>query len=259
MNTKTHALNIRKNIIKSGFLGKQAHFGGSLSIADILAVVFEKYLTASNTDNKNNKFILSKGHCALALYATLYEYGFISKEQLESFNSDGGEFPSHSVKNEKYGIEVSSGSLGLGLSFGLGKCLALSEKSTVYVLVGNGEANEGSFWESVMFAGSKKIKNICLIIDDNQMQLDGKSDDILPFNHLEQKLIAFGFNVVSCDGHDLDSLANAFTSQTGPYAVVCHTVKGKGVSFMENNPSWHHNSLTQEQYEQAMTELGASL
>src|SRR5574344_1196388 len=137
MDTKTHALNIRQNIIKCGYLGKQAHFGGSLSIADILAVVFEKHICKDKSTKQQNKFILSKGHCALALYAALYEYGFISKEQVESFNADGGEFPSHSVKNEKYGIEVSSGSLGLGLSFGIGKALALGDDSTIYVLVGN--------------------------------------------------------------------------------------------------------------------------
>ena len=254
-NLKIHANNIRRNIIKAGYAGKHAHFGGSLSSADILAFLFSKQM--SLTPEQKDKFILSKGHCALALYATLREFDFITEEQLLSMNSNGGDFPSHCVLNPQFGIDLSSGSLGLGLSFGIGKALALHDKGDVYVLLGNGEINEGSFWEAAMFAGCKGPNNLYMIVDDNDMQLDGFSSNVMPVSNWAERLQVFGWQTIEIDGHDFSSLQSVFAMKNAdkPLAVVAHTVKGKGISFMENSPKWHHNHLTQEQYDAALLEL----
>lgn len=265
MDLRNRAKNIRKNILDAGFACgvKGGHFGGSLSIADIMAVLYGKimrYDINNPSDENRDRFILSKGHCAQALYATLCEFGFITREQLLSFNANGGDFPSHCVRKPALGIELSSGSLGLGLSFAIGQALGSNGKIDLYVMVGNGEMNEGSFWEAAMFAGHKKISSVCAIIDDNQMQLDGHSGDIMPVSDWGNKLKAFGWTVAEIDGHDLDAIENAFkTERNGkPLAIVAHTVKGKGVSFMEGNPEWHHNKLTDEQYVLACEELEKS-
>lgn len=262
MDLRNRAKNIRKNILDAGFACgvKGGHFGGSLSIADIMAVLYGKvmhYDINNPSDENRDRFILSKGHCAQALYATLCEFGFITREQLLSFNANGGDFPSHCVKKPKFGIELSSGSLGLGLSFVIGQALGLGNKINFFVMVGNGEMNEGSFWEAAMFAGHKKISSVCAIIDDNQMQLDGFSKNIMPVSDWGEKLKAFGWTVVEIDGHDLNAIETAFkTERNGkPLAIVAHTIKGKGVSFMEGNPEWHHNKLDEEQYVTACEEL----
>lgn len=252
---KIHARHIRRNIIKAGYAGKHAHFGGSLSCADILAFLYARQMRLSAEGR--DKFLLSKGHCALALYATLCEAGFITEEQLLSMNSNGGDFPSHCVWNPKFGIELSSGSLGLGLSFGIGKALALQDRTKVYVLAGNGELNEGSVWEAAMFAGCRTLNNLCLIVDDNKMQNDGASENILPVSDWAERLRAFGWHTAEADGHDFASLEAAFAAEPvgRPLAIIAHTVKGKGVSFMENAAEWHHHGLTQEEYETALAEL----
>lgn len=258
------AQNIRTHIIRGGYAGGHAHFGGSLSSADILAVLFGKTMNISHEapeDAERDRFILSKGHCALALYAALHEFGFISEEQMLSFNQNGGDFPSHCVMNTKYGIELSSGSLGLGLSFGIGQALALKGKSKIYVLVGNGEMNEGSFWEAAMFAGSHKLGNVCLILDDNKMQLDGHTQEIWPETNWSERLRSFGWKVEEVDGHDIDAIDSALKNMSGnaPYAVIAHTVKGHGISFMQDAPEWHHGHLSEEQYANALEELGVSV
>ncbi len=261
---KERAKNIRKNILQAGSQSASAHFGGSLSCVDILAYLYGQKMSydCKNPDKpERDRFILSKGHCALALYATLCEFGFISEEELMSFNKNGGDFPSHCVQNRKKGIELSSGSLGMGLSFGIGQALALQEKgikNIVYVLVGNGEANEGSVWESLMFAGHKKIDNICFVFDDNKAQNDGDSRAVMPVYDWAKKLEAFGCKSVEVDGHNFQELEKAFYTEhhNMPLAVVAHTIKGKGVSFMEENAAtWHHSGLTQEQYTDALAEI----
>jgi transketolase len=266
MDLRDRAKNIRKNILDAGHACgvKGGHFGGSLSIADIMAVLYGKimrYNINNPLDENRDRFILSKGHCAQALYATLYEFGFIAREQLLSFNANGADFPSHCVRKPALGIELSSGSLGLGLSFAIGEALGLNGKSNLYVMVGNGEMNEGSFWEAAMFAGHKKISSVCAIIDDNQMQLDGMSENIMPVFDWAEKLKSFGWTVAEIDGHDLGAIENAFkTERNGkPLAIVAKTIKGKGISFMENNPEWHHNKLNDEQYAVACEELERGL
>lgn len=262
MNLEIIAKNIRRNILDAGLACgvRGGHFGGSLSMADIMAVLFGKimhYDVKNSADKERDRFILSKGHCAQALYATLYEFGFITHEQLLSFNANGGDFPSHCVRKTEYGIELSSGSLGLGLSFAVGQALGLDGKSNIYVMVGNGEINEGAFWEAAMFAGHKKVASICVIIDDNQMQLDGFSKDVMPVFDWGEKLKSFGWQTIDIDGHNFDEIENALKIKRNgkPLAIIAHTVKGKGVSFMEKNPEWHHNKLSQEQYDVACAEL----
>ncbi len=259
-----HARCIRRNILDAGYKAGAMHFGGSLSMVDAMAILYGEVMKVDPSNPEwaeRDRFILSKGHCGLALYATLCEFGFITHEQLMSVDDNGGEFPSHAVRNTKYGIEVSSGSLGLGTSFALGQALALKDVSRVFVLVGNGEINEGSFWEAAMFAGANKVENLCVTVDDNGMQLDGPSARVMPVSDWARKLEAFGWTVAEADGHDFGSLRKAYaTNREGrPLAVVAHTVKGKGVSFMENAPEWHHNKMTEEQYKLAVAENGGVL
>lgn len=261
MTLDEHARNIRRNIIDAGYKAGAMHFGGSLSIADLLACLYGevmKYDVSNPEWPERDRFILSKGHCGLALYAALCEFGFISHEQLMSVDDNGGDFPSHAVRNVKCGIEVSSGSLGLGTSFAIGQSLALKDVARVFVLVGNGEINEGSFWEAAMFAGAHGVENLCVTVDDNAMQLDGFSADVMPVSDWGVKLQAFGWMVADADGHDFDSLRSAYATphEGRPLAVVAHTVKGKGVSFMEGVPEWHHNKMTEEQYRTACAENG---
>lgn len=258
MNIKQHAANIRKNILQCGNQYGRAHFGGSLSMADLMAVLFANFIGKGK-----DRFILGKGHCALALYATLAEFDYISKEELMSFNANGGDFPSHCVKNREKGIELSSGSLGLGLSFAVGEALALKDKNDeakLYVVCGNGELNEGSFWEAAMFAGHKNVNNIVLIVDYNKFQNDGASELVMPVENWADKLKAFNWGVIEIDGHDISQIEKALQQKSSerPIAIVAHTIKGKGVSFMENNGKWHHNNMTPEQFENALIEIGAS-
>jgi len=266
MDLEEHAQNIRRNILEAGYKAGAMHFGGALSIADILAMLYGevmRYDVTNPTWEERDRFILSKGHCGLALYAALAEFGFITHEQLMTVDDNGGDFPSHCVQHVEYGIELSSGSLGLGLSFAIGQALGLQPSTSnlqppqLYVVVGNGEANEGSFWEAVMFAGAKGVSNVCLILDDNGMQLDGFSADVMPVTNWGERLAAFGWMVAAAEGHDFASLRTAFqTPRNGkPIAVIAKTVKGKGVSFMENVPAWHHNKMTEEQYNMAMAEV----
>lgn len=252
---------IRRNILEAGHKAGAMHFGGSLSMVDVMTYLYgeEMRYDAKNPEwAERDRFIQSKGHCGLALYGTLCEFGLISREQLMSIDDNGGDFPSHAVRNVKFGIEVSSGSLGLGTSFAIGQALSVSQQ--VYVLVGNGEINEGSFWEAAMFAGAKKVANLCVTVDDNQMQLDGPSAGVMPVSNWGERLAAFGWTVAEADGHNFDSLRAAYkTSRNGrPLAVIAHTVKGKGVSFMENASEWHHDKMTEEQYQQAMHENGGA-
>lgn len=255
-NLKKRANNIRKNILNASRKGVTAHFGGSLSCVDILSYIYSSMIV-NNT--QRDRFIMSKGHCSLALYATLCEFGYITKEELLSFDDNGGNFPTHSIQNKEKGIELTSGSLGMGLSYAIGQAIALTPKkisNKIYVLVGNGETNEGSFWEAISFAGAKKINNLILVIDDNKMQLDGLSENILPISKWREKFEAFEWQAVEIDGHNFDEIIEAFNTKTEkPLVIIANTIKGKGISFMENNPKWHHSSITEEQYFQAVKEL----
>ncbi len=257
---KKAAGNMRRNMLEmtlhAGANG--AHIGGALSAADLMAVL---YCGIMDRKGKGDHFVLSKGHCALVQYAALCETGAISKEELMTFEDNGGIFPAHPVMNDAIGIELSSGSLGLGLGFGIGLALADKKKHTearTYVLLGNGECNEGSIWEAVMQAPKLKLDNLIGILDNNHLQLDGAPESIVPQSNIAENFRSFGWEVIEIDGHDIRTIYETLShlEQDGrPKMIVADTIKGKGVSFMENQVRYHHAGLTQEQFEQAMEEL----
>lgn len=262
-NLENAAHNIRCNILHRACAAgaNGAHIAPALSIVEILSVLFLNVMNYDVNDPHNKKrdrFILSKGHGALACYAAMYESKIISEEAFLTYEQNGGFFPGQPSKNIDYGIEYSGGSLGLGLSYAIG--LAMSDeckenKFNVYVLLGDGELNEGSVWESAMFAGHHKISNITAIVDKNSMQSDGFTRDILTFD-IASMWASCGWNVIECDGHNLESLSNAFSKRIErPTVIIADTVKGKGVSFMENSREWHHSRLTQGQLDKALGEL----
>ena len=241
-----------------------AHIGGTLSMIDIMAVLYMGVMNISPhnlKDDGRDRFILSKGHGVLAQYTALKQMGIISDEELMSFKKSGTRLYAHPSRNPDIGIEFSSGSLGQGISLAVGVAMALKKKNNpagVYVLVGDGECDEGSVWEALASAAHFRLDNLTVIVDKNDLQYDGRTSEILNMDNISDKFAAFGFNVNEADGHDVKSLLNAFSSKNDkPSAVIAHTVKGKGVSFMENNPVWHNGRLSEKQYLQAMKELGA--
>lgn len=265
MNTEERAsFLVRKRILKmANECGGSTHLGGSLSMADMLTVLYKKYLTY---DAKNpawparDYFILSKGHCTLAYYAVLAECGFLSEDLIATFQKDGSLLSAHPVMNLELGIESSTGSLGQGIStaVGLAKGLALQKlENQVYVLIGNGEANEGSVWEAAMIAGQWKLENLTVLLDQNHMQSDGDSENIISGGSMAARWSAVGFDVQEVDGNDVAALCRAFDGRTPgkPHLIIGNTIKGCGVSFMEGNNAWHHNRLTDKLYAEAIQEL----
>ncbi len=257
------AVAMRRNIIRLALNGGNngAHIGPALSLVEILAALHLAVMRRKNGASGpfQDKFILSKGHGALGYYVALYEAGLISLDALNSYESNGGLFPGQPLKNSEAGILFSSGTLGLGLAYGAGLALGArhaQEDSRVYVVLGDGELNEGSVWESVMFAAHQKLANLVAIVDRNGMQSDGRTCDIV-MTDVEAMWRGFGWDVHPCDGHEFAGLLRAFChrSDERPLVVVANTVKGKGVSFMENNNEWHHNRLTPEQHARALAEL----
>ena len=270
MNTselREFAAKIRKCIIETVYSsGQSAHIGGAMSMADILAVLYGgvmRYNPSDPEDGERCRFILSKGHCCVGLYAALNILGVISDEELKAnYQTDGGFLPAHTVKNPGKGIECTSGSLGMGLSFGVGKALAAKldgREYRTFVVAGDGECNEGEIWEAAAAAKQYRLDNLILIIDRNKYQLDGATADIMDIDPVAA-LKGFGWNVTEADGHDMEELVAALTEAAKggcgiPCAIVANTVKGKGVSFMENNNAWHHSNISHEQYRAAMEEL----
>lgn len=266
---ESHALNMRRTALKMAFdCGGNAHIGGGLSCIDILAVL---YGTIMNTANKElsfstcDKFILSKGHGVLGLYTALAEFGLIPREVLSTFQQNGSDLIAHPVMNEALGLESSSGSLGQGISMAVGLALLAKRKGytyRVYVICGNGECNEGSVWEAVMSAMQFSLDNLTLIIDNNGMQSDGDSSSIMNVSECYAGMLkALGCETSEVDGHSIEEILAVLKSheENGkPKAIVAHTVKGKGVSFMEGNNDWHHNRLTEKQYFKALGELEAT-
>ncbi len=255
----------RCRVLELGLLaGKNgSHQGSGMSIVDILSVLYGGVLNVSK-ENLNrperDRFILSKGHAALALYSILEQKGFLTKEETDTFESNGTAYYAHAYRDLTRGIEFSGGSLSLGLSFGVG--VALSCKRTgmnnrVVVLVGDGECDEGLVWESAMAAGNFLLSNLTVIVDCNGMQSDGMKAEIMNHFSISEKFQAFGFDVVEIDGHQHEAIEAAlrFRHNTKPVAIVANTMKGKGISFMEGNPDWHHGILTQALFDTAMAEL----
>lgn len=244
--------------------GKSAHIGGALSIVDITATLFGAVM---RLDPKNpewpdrDRFILSKGHGVLGYYTALAEAGFIPLDELMKFEETGSYLLGHPVMNRPKGIEFSNGSLGMGLSLGIGVSISARRRNQdfrVFVVMGDGECNEGSVWEAAMAAAHFKLKNLVAIIDRNNLQQTGTNADIMSIGDVAAKFTGFGWRVIELDGHDAGALYDALNPRNTadqPLAIVAHTVKGKGFSFTENNNDWHHAVLTRSQYDTAMQEL----
>lgn len=241
-----------------------AHIGGAFSAAEIFACLYSGVLNIEPmhiADTGRDRFILSKGHTAIALYSALYEAGFISHDELMSFEDNGGHFTTHTTRNREKGIELSSGSLGLGLSYGAGCALAGKLDGIDYdcfVLLGDGECNEGCVWEAAQAAAKFKLDNLIAIVDYNKQSLDGFTTDSMPIHSFEQAFQGFGWDTKTVDGHSVNEILSAFLGieRNGkPTVIIAETKKGKGVSFMENMTGWHHAYLSEQQYEAAMEEL----
>lgn len=266
MKCKNWALDIRNMIVDLSYgVGKKGvHIGSALSVADIMAVLYGdilKYNPENGTDEKRDFFVLSKGHAYTALYATLCKAGYFSYEDLSAnFMVDNGFAPVHPVKNLQKGIEFSGGSLGTGVSFAVGKAYGLKLKkkeNEVYTLLGDGECNEGSVWESLMSAAHLKLDNLTVIIDNNSFQQDGPTCEVMDLD-IAKAAESLGLEVMVVDGNNVADILAAFYShrvEGKPRCIVAKTIKGKGVSFIENNNAWHHAFLNQKQYEQAKEEL----
>ena len=239
------------------------HLGAALSVVEILTYLYctKLNMTKQNLKTKErNRFILSKGHSALALFTILEHLGFIRNEKLNTFEKNGSSYYAHAKRDLSEAIEFSGGSLSLGLSFAVGVALTLKKeniKNDVYVLVGDGECDEGLIWESLMSASHYNLTNLNLIVDFNNLQSDGYTKEVMDKSTLGKKIESFGFNVQETDGHNFDKLDKCFLQKDSskPNAIIAYTVKGKGVSFMENSPDWHHGHLTEEQYQSALSEL----
>jgi transketolase len=259
---------VRKSIVKMLCEAKSGHPGGSLSAADIVTTL---YFSEMNIDPKNptdpnrDRFVLSKGHAAPVLYAALAERGYFDKELLMTLRKLGSMLQGHPDMRKVPGVEISSGSLGQGLSVGNGMALAarISNRDyRVYVLMGDGELQEGQVWEAAMAAAHYKLDNVCAIIDSNNLQIDGNVDKIMNVEPLDKKWEAFGWNVIKVDGHNFEEILNAFEKakqiKGQPTVIIAKTVKGKGISFMENVCEFHGVAPTKEQTEKALIELGGN-
>lgn len=241
-----------------------AHLGGGLSMVDIMATLYGAVLRVDPAQPRwpeRDRFILSKGHGVLGFFSALLAAGFITEEQFQSFQTNESDLIAHPVMNLDLGIESSNGSLGQGLSMGVGLALAGRKKGLgykTYVMLGDGECNEGSVWEAVMSAAQLRLDTLVAMVDYNKLQSDGDSRVILDLQDLAAKFRSFGWHALEVDGHDVSALQAAFAAPTPPgcpKVLVAHTVKGKGISFMENNNEWHHNRLTKANYERALAEL----
>ena len=241
-----------------------SHFGGGLSIIDITATLYGAIMKIDSNNPEwcdRDRFILSKGHGVLGYYTALVEAGFIPKEDLMSFEKTGSYLLGHPVKNRAKGIEFSNGSLGMGLALGIGVALAGKRSKNafnVFVVMGDGECNEGSVWEAALAAPQFRLDNLFAIVDRNNFQQTGSNTDIMSVGDLESKWKRSGWHVKSVDGHNIEELYDAFSAeyeQNKPIAIIAHTIKGKGVSFMENTVEWHYKSPSNEQLEAALLEV----
>lgn len=269
LSLKKTATLIRMGVIEGTFNAKSGHPGGSLSIADILSYL---YFEEMNVDPKNPKWedrdrlVLSKGHCAPALYAALAHKGFFSPDELKTLRHPGAMLQGHPDMKGTPGVDMSSGSLGQGISAACGMALSakMSNKNyRVWTILGDGEIEEGQVWEAAMFAGNRELDNLCVIVDYNGLQIDGRISEVNSAEPIDKKFDAFGFNVITIDAHNFDEIENAVefakASVKKPTAIIMKSVKGKGVSFMEDVVSWHGSAPNREQYDIAMSELNATL
>lgn len=259
------AYETRKDILEEVYEAQSGHPGGALSCADILTVL---YFNQMNVDPKRpddmgrDRFVLSKGHCSPALYSILAKKGYFEKEYLKTFRKKDSFLQGHPDMKKVPGVDMTTGSLGQGLSAAVGMAIASKMNEAgcrIYCLVGDGEIEEGQIWEAAMSAYKNKLDNLCVIVDNNGLQIDGKIDEVSGLDNIEGKFRSFGFNVINVDGHNIAGLIDAFDTakQTKgvPTAIIAKTVKGKGVSFMENQAGWHGKAPNKEEYEKAIEEL----
>jgi len=252
---------VKKNILRMAHYSYASHVGSALSAADILYTIYAKAadITPENINSADrDKVILSKGHASTALYATLAEFNLLPKEYLDRYYIDGGVLPGHLDKDSVPGVDASAGSLGHGLSLGLGMALAKPQYK-VFVVQGNGESEEGSVWEAAALASALKAKNLTLIVDVNNLQGFGRTNDIIPVDSFAAKFKAFGWETYSADGHDLKQLEELLKKpQNAPKAIIAKTVKGHGVSYMEDELKWHYKSPNAEELAQGCLELDSA-
>ena len=260
------ANNIRIGIIEAVHSAKSGHPGGSLSCADILTVLYFNQMNIDENkpqDKGRDRLVLSKGHCAPALYSTLAEKGFFDKELLKTLRNINGNLQGHPDMNKIPGVDMTTGSLGQGLSCANGMALSSKLDSLgvrVYCICGDGEVQEGQIWEAAMTASHYKLDNLCLIIDNNNLQIDGHVDEVMSIYPIDKKLKSFGFETICIDGHNISEIISAFEQakkiKGKPTAIIANTIKGKGVSFMEDQVGWHGKAPNDEEYEIAIKELG---
>ena len=263
------ACNVRKGIIEGTFNAKSGHPGGSLSIADIISYLYFKEM---NIDPSNpamperDRFVLSKGHAAPALYAVMAERGYFPVEELKTLRKIGSRLQGHPSMKCLPGIDISTGSLGQGISAACGMALGAKLQNAdfrVYSILGDGEIEEGQVWEAAMYAAAKKLDNLVAFVDNNNLQVDGTVEEVNSPYPIPEKFAAFGWNVIEIDGHSFDEIENALNAarecKGKPTAIVAKTIKGKGVSYMENQVNWHGAAPNAEQYEIAMNELNEVL
>lgn len=262
---KKIANEVRKDIIASTHSAKAGHPGGSLSAAEIFTFLYYEEMKVDPNhpeDPDRDRFVLSKGHTAPGLYSVLAQKGFFPREDMLTLRKVGSHLQGHPSMKHTPGIDMSTGSLGQGLSAAVGMALAAGldgKEYRVYSLLGDGEIQEGQIWEAAMFAGAHQLDNLCIIIDNNGLQIDGDIKDVCSPYPIDKKFEAFNFHVVEMDAHDFDSIRKAFTEARAvkgkPTAIIAHSIKGKGVSYMENNASWHGKAPNDEEYAIAMNEL----
>lgn len=266
---KSIAAEVRLGILEGTHAAASGHPGGSLSVADIITYLYFKEM---NVDPKNPKWedrdrlVLSKGHTAPALYAALAQKGFFDKAEIKTLRQADSFLQGHPDMKNIPGVDMSTGSLGLGFSAACGMALSAkidNKAHRVYSIVGDGESQEGQIWEAAMFAAHYKLDNLCLVIDWNGLQIDGPVAEVMNPTPYDTKLAAFGFNVICIDGHDFEQIGAAFEqakdTKGRPTAIIAKTVKGKGVSFMENQVGWHGSAPNDEQYEKAVAEIRATV
>ena len=262
---KKIANNIRISIIEQVYEACSGHPGGALSIADIMAVLYFNQMNIDSKDEKSNlrdRLVLSKGHAVAALYGALAEKGYIEKEELKTFRKLGSRLQGHPDMEKLPGLDMSTGSLGQGLSIANGMAIASKMDSLgcrIYCILGDGEIEEGQIWEAAMTANKYHLDNLCVILDFNGLQIDGTVEEVKALDCLRSKWESFGFNVISCNGNDIEMLISSFeqAKQTKgmPSIIIAETIKGKGVSFMENKAEWHGKAPNEEEYNRAMKEL----
>lgn len=255
MELENIAKEIRKNILLQVYSANSGHPGGALSCADILTAIYFKLI------KEGDKVILSKGHASPALYAVLAEKGFFEKEELKTFRKINSRLQGHPSYVKTPGVDASSGSLGQGLSIANGIALSFKmdkKENYVYVILGDGEIQEGQIWEAAMTANKYKLNNLIAFLDYNNLQIDGTNEEVMPIAPVKEKFEAFGFNVKEINGHNFEEITNAVEEckkQEKPSMIIANTIKGKGISFMENNVGWHGKAPSKEEYEKALEEL----